>query len=53
MVAQEVRALAQRSADAAKEIKALIAESATQVEQGVDLGSDAERARYFSCDPAW
>ena len=24
-----------------------------RVEQGVDLGSDAERARYFSCDPAW
>ncbi len=37
VVAMEVRALAQRSADAAKEIKALIAESATQVEQGVEL----------------
>ena len=33
----EVRALAQRSADAAKEIKALIADSALQVEQGVEL----------------
>ncbi len=37
VVASEVRALAQRSADAAKEIKALIAASATNVGQGVDL----------------
>jgi len=36
-VAQEVRALAQRSAEAAKEIKGLIASSATNVGQGVDL----------------
>jgi len=37
VVASEVRALAQRSADAAKEIKALIAPSSDQVRQGVDL----------------
>jgi methyl-accepting chemotaxis protein len=37
VVASEVRALAQRSADAAKEIKALISTSAGQVSEGVDL----------------
>ncbi len=37
VVASEVRALAQRSAEAAKEIKALIAASRGQVERGVDL----------------
>jgi methyl-accepting chemotaxis protein len=37
VVASEVRALAQRSADAAKEIKALISASSQQVGQGVDL----------------
>lgn len=37
MVAQEVRALAQRSAEAAKEIKTLIASSSSQVERGVKL----------------
>ncbi|MDO8381250.1 PAS domain-containing methyl-accepting chemotaxis protein [Phenylobacterium sp.] len=37
VVASEVRALAQRSADAAKEIKALIATSGAQVERGVKL----------------
>ena len=37
VVASEVRALAQRSADAAKEIKRLISASARQVEQGVSL----------------
>jgi methyl-accepting chemotaxis protein len=37
VVAQEVRALAQRSADAAKEIKTLIADSSRQVGEGVDL----------------
>jgi methyl-accepting chemotaxis protein len=37
VVASEVRALAQRSADAAKEIKALISASAAQVGQGVTL----------------
>ena len=37
VVASEVRALAQRSAEAAKEIKALISKSSAQVEQGVSL----------------
>ena len=37
VVAQEVRGLAQRSADAAKEIKTLIANSRRQVEEGVEL----------------
>jgi methyl-accepting chemotaxis protein len=37
VVASEVRALAQRSADAAKEIKALISTSTQQVVAGVDL----------------
>jgi methyl-accepting chemotaxis protein len=37
VVAQEVRELAQRSANAAKEIKALINTSALQVKEGVDL----------------
>jgi methyl-accepting chemotaxis protein len=37
VVASEVRALAQRSADAAKEIKALILASSRQVESGVTL----------------
>jgi methyl-accepting chemotaxis protein len=37
VVATEVRALAQRSADAAKEIKALISTSSRQVESGVKL----------------
>ncbi|MEG1452252.1 methyl-accepting chemotaxis protein [Brevundimonas sp.] len=37
VVASEVRALAQRSAGAAKEIKALISASGTQVSQGVNL----------------
>jgi methyl-accepting chemotaxis protein len=37
VVASEVRALAQRSADAAKEIKGLINASSTQVGQGVTL----------------
>jgi methyl-accepting chemotaxis protein len=37
VVASEVRALAQRSADAAKEIKALISTSSQQVETGVKL----------------
>ncbi len=37
VVAQEVRSLAQRSADAAKEIKTLISASAQQVLAGVDL----------------
>jgi methyl-accepting chemotaxis protein len=37
VVASEVRALAQRSADAAKEIKALISTSTIEVEKGVTL----------------
>jgi methyl-accepting chemotaxis protein len=37
VVASEVRALAQRSAEAAKEIKGLISESSRQVTAGVDL----------------
>ena len=37
VVAFEVRALAQRSAEAAKEIKALVADSASHVLRGVDL----------------
>jgi methyl-accepting chemotaxis protein len=37
VVASEVRSLAQRSAQAAKEIKALISESSGHVERGVDL----------------
>ena len=37
VVASEVRALAQRSADAAKEIKALISESSRNVGEGVEL----------------
>ena len=37
VVASEVRALAQRSADAAKEIKSLISASTKQVDLGVDL----------------
>ncbi|THD61035.1 methyl-accepting chemotaxis protein [Phenylobacterium sp.] len=37
VVASEVRALAQRSADAAKEIKALISASSQQVDRGVNL----------------
>ena len=37
VVATEVRALAQRSADAAREIKALISDSGKQVETGVKL----------------
>lgn len=40
VVASEVRALAQRSADAAKEIKDLLSTSRTQVEQGVQLVAD-------------
>ena len=44
VVASEVRALAQRSADAAKEIKTLISESAGQVTSGVALVDGAGRA---------
>jgi methyl-accepting chemotaxis protein len=44
VVASEVRALAQRSADAAKEIKALISSSTVQVQQGVKLVGETERS---------
>jgi methyl-accepting chemotaxis protein len=44
VVATEVRALAQRSADAAKEIKALISASGQQVEAGVKLVSETGNA---------
>jgi len=41
VVAQEVRNLAQRSADASKEIKGLIGESSTQVRSGAELVKSA------------
>ena len=44
VVATEVRALAQRSADAAKEIKALISTSGTQVDSGVKLVNETGKA---------
>jgi methyl-accepting chemotaxis protein len=44
VVASEVRALAQRSAAAAKEIKALISSSAHQVKTGVDLVGQTGKA---------
>jgi methyl-accepting chemotaxis protein len=44
VVASEVRALAQRSAEAAKEIKALIAGSTQQVATGVELVGQAGQA---------
>ena len=44
VVAQEVRELAQRSARAAKEIKALIVNSTTEVSEGVRHVGDAGRA---------
>ncbi len=44
VVASEVRALAQRSAEAAKEIKSLIATSSAQVERGVKLVGDTGHA---------
>ncbi|MBA4807947.1 methyl-accepting chemotaxis protein [Brevundimonas sp.] len=44
VVASEVRALAQRSAEAAKEIKGLINSSGAEVEAGVRLVSDAGQA---------
>ena len=44
VVASEVRALAQRSASAAKEIKALISTSTTQVGRGVQLVDETGRS---------
>jgi len=44
VVASEVRALAQRSAEAAKEIKQLISTSTAQVGQGVDLVAETGRS---------
>jgi methyl-accepting chemotaxis protein len=44
VVAGEVRALAQRSSEAAREIKSLIGTSVTNVEQGSQLAGDAGRA---------
>jgi methyl-accepting chemotaxis protein len=44
VVASEVRALAQRSAEAAKEIKSLISASTAQVDQGVDLVAETGKA---------
>jgi methyl-accepting chemotaxis protein len=43
VVASEVRALAQRSADAAKEIKGLISNSSAQVDSGVKLVAETGR----------
>ncbi len=44
VVAQEVRSLAQRSADAAKDIKALISKSTGQVSEGVRLVAETGQA---------
>jgi len=44
VVASEVRALAQRSAEAAKEIKALISDSAGHVDEGVKLVAETGRS---------
>ncbi len=44
VVATEVRALAQRSADAAREIKALVSTSGRQVDAGVKLVAETEKA---------
>jgi len=44
VVASEVRALAQRSADAAKEIKGLISTSTTQVNRGVSLVAETGKS---------
>ncbi|WP_176559539.1 methyl-accepting chemotaxis protein [Rubellimicrobium roseum] len=44
VVATEVRALAQRSAEAAKQIKGLISSSTTQVDQGVNLVAETGQA---------
>jgi methyl-accepting chemotaxis protein-2 (aspartate sensor receptor) len=46
VVAGEVRSLAQRSAEAAKEIKTLVGESVDRVEAGVTLVDDAGRSMH-------
>jgi methyl-accepting chemotaxis protein len=55
VVATEVRALAQRSADAAKEIKALISASGAQVATGVKLVGETGQAlgRIAASVPEW
>ncbi|WP_061781574.1 methyl-accepting chemotaxis protein [Sphingomonas sanguinis] len=50
VVASEVRALAQRSADAAKDVKARITASTEQVEAGVKLVSDTGSALHGIID---
>ncbi|HMP63170.1 MAG TPA: methyl-accepting chemotaxis protein, partial [Phenylobacterium sp.] len=50
VVAQEVRALAQRSAEAAKEIKGLIAGSSSEVEHGARLVKDTGSALHSIVD---
>ena len=49
VVASEVRALAQRSADAAKQIKKLISTSTAQVASGVELVGETGRALTRIC----
>ena len=44
VVASEVRSLAQRSSEAAKDIKSLIVNSTTQVQEGVDLVNRAGKS---------
>ena len=51
VVASEVRALAQRSAEAAKEIKGLISASTTQVGQGVEPGVRIPASRWSGSCP--
>ena len=46
VVASEVRILAQRSANAAREIKALVADSGEQVQSGSELAAEAGRTMH-------
>ncbi len=50
VVALEVRALAQRSAEAAKEIKQMVASSGTEVEHGVTLVNETGRGLHAIFD---
>lgn len=50
VVAQEVRSLAKRSADAAKDVKSLIAASSERVHQGADTVADAGMAMQAILD---